>query len=297
VIVVPDGPLGLVPFDALLVYGTPLGATRTVRSVPAAAALLAPAVPPVWWQMPWTTTLAAFGDPLPGRDAWTAAPGRLPASAEEVRAIDTTLGGAHAIFLGADNRKAHLAGALSGHPAVLHIATHGMADPAAAERSRLVFSPASADGPAESLFLREVYDLPLDGVALAVLSACDTERGPLVRGEGIEGFSRALMAAGARSTVTTLWRVPDAATAQLMAIFYDRLQAGESRADALAAAKRALQQSAALSHPHYWAAFVLTGEDGPLPRAPRWSTLLGTGLLVIGGGLALLAVRSRRRAG
>lgn len=46
------------------------------------------------------------------------------------------------------------------------------------------------------------------------LSECETEAGRVARNEGIQSFSRAFLAAGARSTVTTLWRVEDHATAQ-----------------------------------------------------------------------------------
>ncbi|MEZ5419314.1 MAG: CHAT domain-containing protein [Vicinamibacterales bacterium] len=86
--------------------------------------------------------------------------------------------------------------------------------------------------------------MPLAGVDLAVLSACETERGPEVRGEGVQGFSRALLAAGAARAVTTLWRVSDAPTAALMTVFYRQVQAGQPVDLALAEAKRTLRASA-----------------------------------------------------
>ena len=64
----------------------------------------------------------------------------------------------------------------------------------------------SSDG---ILLGREIVEIDLRGTKLVVLSACETERGPDVRGEGVQGFSRGLLAAGARRAVTTLWRVPD----------------------------------------------------------------------------------------
>ncbi|MDH4062762.1 MAG: CHAT domain-containing tetratricopeptide repeat protein, partial [Acidobacteriota bacterium] len=293
-IVVPDGPLGLTPFEVLPVDGEPLVARMSVSYLPTAAALLRPASPTGSWRLPWSATMAAFGDPLPGADDWSRSgigTPPLPASAEEVRDIAATLGGRHALFTGADDLKGNLAEALAAHPRILHVATHGVADPTAAERSRLLFSPVTQGGPAEPLFLREVYDLPLDDVELAVLSACDTERGRLLRGEGVQGFGRALLAAGARSAVTTLWRVPDEAARSLMRVFYDRLQRGDDRAEALAASKRRLLTNSALAHPHYWAAFVLAGDTGPVSRAPRWSALAGTVAMLIGLALAVVAFR------
>ena len=297
VVVVPDGPLGALPFEALTVAGAPLVARTAVSYLPTAALLRASTLAAGGWRPPWTRHLAGFGDPLPGDDPWSA-PGstpRLAASAAEVRNISATLGGRHALYLGRDNRKAALTEALQDPPTVVHLATHGAADLVAGERSRLVFSPASDGGPSESLFLREVYELPFGGVDLAVLSACETERGPDVRGEGVQGFSRAVLAAGAVRVVTTLWRVPDAAAAELMRVFYYHLQRGERADAALAQAKRALLASETLAHPHYWAAFVLTGGTDALPRALRWREVGGAALMV-GGALALGLLAWRRRA-
>ena len=61
---------------------------------------------------------------------------------------------------------------------------------------------------------------------LVTLSACDTERGKVIRGEGVEGFSRALLAAGAASAVTTMWDVVDRASAEFMKQFYFALARG-----------------------------------------------------------------------
>ena len=299
VVVVPDGALGAVPFEALTVHGAPLVTRASVSYLPTAALLRVPEATPSGWRAPWTRQLAAFGDPLAGGDAWraTSAAPRLAASAEEVRNISRELGGHHDLFLGTDNRKAALFDVLQHPPAVLHLATHGAVDLVSGERSRLLFSPASDGGPSESLFLREVYALPLGAVDLAVLSACDTERGPEVRGEGVQGFSRGLLAAGAARAVTTLWRVPDAAAAELMRVFYHHLQRGEAVDLALANAKRALLASGTLAHPHYWAAFVLTGSTNPLPRALRWRDVAGVTLVTLGvvAGLGT-AYRWRRRA-
>lgn len=295
VVVVPDGALGAVPFEALTVKGAPLVARAAVSYLPTAALLSAP-MPAAGWRAPWTKQLAAFGDPISGDDTWStpgAAP-RLVASAQEVRNIAQELGGTSHLFLGRDNRKSALIATLQQPPTVLHVATHGVADLVSGERSRLLFSPIADGGPSESLFLREVYDLPLGTVDLAVLSACDTERGPDVRGEGVQGFSRGLLAAGAARAVTTLWRVPDAAAAEFMRVFYDHLQRGERADDALAETKRALIASDTLAHPHFWAAFVLTGRTDAIPRALRWRDVWGRSLIVLGSlGLAWMLRRRR----
>ena len=282
VLIVTDGALASIPFELRPEPGggatpaAPLVARRDVTYIPTAALLLRPAQPPRRWAPPWSPQFRGFADPLFGSAALEEERqvGRLPASAQEVRAVASRLGGERILRLGQENRKEHLQ-ETSGAP-LLHIATHAFVDPGAIEQSRILFSADRPGGPATYLFLKEAYELPLTGVELAVLSACDTERGRVLAGEGIESFSRAFLAAGARSTVTTLWRVPDAATAAFMPVFYHHLQRGASRAEALQRAKlRFLESGGPWSDPHYWAAFVLTGEGlQPVSTALRWRTLL-----------------------
>jgi CHAT domain-containing protein len=181
------------------------------------------------------------------------------------------------LFLGPDDRKdSFFASARSG-ASLLHVSTHAVADMDDPERSRLLFSPDENGQPNDYLFLKELYDLDLRGLSLATLSACDTERGRLVPGEGIQAFSRALLAAGSRSALTTLWRVPDQPTSQFMQQFYYfLLKKHQSKAEALRSAKlEFLHSGTELSHPRYWAAFVLNGEgSAPVPRFIPWQLLV-----------------------
>ncbi len=296
VVVVADGPLALVPFELLPVDGRMLIEQAAVSYIPTAAMLFRPAPSRAALRPPWTLTLRGFGDPRFGSAALEdpATVRNLPSSAGEVRGIAAQLGGRSVMHLGADDRKAYLYEA--SEAPILHLATHAVADTDALERSRILFSPARDSG-ADYLFLKEAYDLPLRNVELAVLSACDTERGRLVRGEGVQSFSRAFLAAGARSTVTTLWRVPDGPTAAFMKVFYHHLQRGASRDDALRQAKlRFLRSGSGLSEPHYWAAFVLSGEGvGPVPLAVRWSSVaLVAGMVVAMALLLAWGARLRR---
>ena len=129
---------------------------------------------------------------------------------------------------------------------------------------------------------------------LATLSACETERGRVVRGEGVEGFSRALLAAGAASAVTTLWEVADRPSAELMKGFYSGLGQGQSKAGALREAKLGfLRSGLAWSHPRYWAGYVLNGDaHGSLPRVVPWSALVA----VFSAAFAVASIVVRRVA-
>lgn len=295
VIVVTDGALALVPFEVLSVDGVSVIDHAAVSYMPTAALLLIDRAVVGGLGWPWRRTVTAFADPIAASAALddpSLIRTRLTASAAEARDIAAEIGGTAAIHAGVENRKALLESPLDRAP-LLHLSTHASADGDALEQSRIMFSSAPG-GAAEYLFLREAYDLPLEGVELAVLSACDTARGRLVRGEGVQSFGRAFLAAGAQSTVTTLWRVADGPTADFMRVFYDQLGRGLGRAEALRQAKlRFRAAGTALADPHYWAAFVLSGDGARgVPRAIRWRTAFAALIVTLGiGGMAW----SRRR--
>ena len=286
VLIVPDGFLSLIPFELLpTASGRPLLETRDVTYMPSAVLLLRGAMQNASaTRLPWQQQLVGFGDPTViggGESSLTSAPrgeitGSLPASGEEIRGIARMSAGRSKLFLGADDRKRNFFESTHSGAALLHVSTHAVADMDDPERSRLLFSPDEPGQPNNYLFLKELYDLDLRGMSLATLSACDTERGRLVPGEGIQAFSRALLAAGSRSALTTLWRVPDEPTSQFMQHFYFYLlKKHQSKAEALRLTKlEFLHSGTELSHPKYWAAFVLNGDGAePVPRFIPWQVL------------------------
>jgi CHAT domain-containing protein len=103
----------------------------------------------------------------------------------------------------------------------------------------------------------ELCGLDLTGCELAVLSGCETNVGPTRAGQGILSLQAALHAAGARSSLTSLWRVDDAATRALMVAFYRRIWVdGQEPLLALWGAKRELRMAGEpLRH---WAGWVLS---------------------------------------
>ncbi len=141
---------------------------------------------------------------------------------------------------------------------IIHFATHGVVEPAAAG---LVLSLRSPDGRRIDGFLRqwEIYDLGLSA-DLVVLSACRSGVGEYLPGEGELGLARAFLWAGASSVLVSLWDVDDRATAELMRRFYrGLLTRGESPAQALERAQQDLRSQPEWHAPHYWAGFVLEG--------------------------------------
>lgn len=284
VLIVPDGFLSLVPFELVTTAsGKPLLESRDVAYLPSAVLLLRGALKnAAATRLPWQPQLVGFGDPQiigTGESSLTAeraGNANLPASGEEIRAIAKMSAGRTQLFLGPQDQKHSFFESTRSGAALLHVSTHAVADMDDPERSRLLFSPDEAGQPNNYIFLKELYELDLRGMSLATLSACDTERGRLVPGEGIQAFSRALLAAGSRSALTTLWRVPDQPTSEFMQHFYYYLlKKHKSKAEALRLTKlEFLHSNTELSHPRYWAAFVLNGNGTePVPRFIPWQIL------------------------
>jgi len=127
---------------------------------------------------------------------------------------------------------------------VIHLATHGLIDPLSPMDSAVALSP----GPDEEAFDNdgflkawEVFGLKLDGCDLVTLSACETARGEVLSGEGVIGLTRAFLYAGAASVLCTQWSVSDDSTAALMVRFYTHYREGDAKDVALRKAMREIR--------------------------------------------------------
>jgi CHAT domain-containing protein len=94
---------------------------------------------------------------------------------------------------------------------------------------------------------------------LIVLSACETGLANSLGGNELAGLGQAVLYAGARAVVMSLWRVDDAATSALMAAFYSQLTAGADAATALA--QGAAEVRARWPHVAFWGAFIFVGDS------------------------------------
>lgn len=111
----------------------------------------------------------------------------------------------------------------------------------------------------------DIVGLDLRNCDLLTLSACQTARGAAYTGQGVIGLRSAIMAAGARSMLMSLWSVDDEATCEFMKIFYKKLLSGETtmtKARALAETQKEIRNMPGKNwhHPYYWAAWTLIGE-------------------------------------
>ena len=93
---------------------------------------------------------------------------------------------------------------------------------------------------------------------IVILSACETGLGRTLKGDEVQSLSRAFIYAGAGGVVSSLWKVDDKATCELMNIFYRELRS-KSPAQALSAAQKNIKEK--YPDPFFWAPFFFTGAD------------------------------------
>lgn len=161
---------------------------------------------------------------------------------------------------------------------VVHCSMHSVLYDNDFNKSCLLFNNA------QPLYFREMYTTSFPA-EMIVLSACNTGAGKLIAGEGMMSLSKAFTYAGVKSTVVSLWQVPDKETSDLMILYYQYLKKGNSKSEALAQAKKDFIKNNPLkSHPYYWSGFILTGNDEPIVNNYSWLYyILGSlGLLLIG---------------
>ena len=260
-IVVPNGPLGFVPFETLLDdRGRYLAETHHVRYTPSAT---------VWLRLQERTypdtrqpLLALGGAVYSGADgtsrgtsyanaaqveaaqeqayarlhhsgnqsatyealgygAWS----DLPGTRTEVNGLAEVVPGAE-VITGADVSEATLkqhseAGDLAQYR-MLHVATHGLVVPEVPELSALVLTQTDTGTEDGYLRMAEIADLSLQA-DVVTLSACETGLGQFVRGEGVVGLSQAFFEAGANGLSVSLWQVADRSTSALMRGVYRRM--------------------------------------------------------------------------
>jgi CHAT domain-containing protein len=110
----------------------------------------------------------------------------------------------------------------------------------------------------------EIAMMDLRGTELVVLSACESGLGDIQVGEGVYGLRRAFQLAGAKLLLTSLFKVPDDQTREIMSGFYRGLKAGKNEGDALRDSQLELvnrrRQAKGAAHPFFWASFVLVGD-------------------------------------
>jgi CHAT domain-containing protein len=218
------------------------------------------------------------------RDAWIS----LPGTASEISDIQSLFELHHVKSLSLTQQKAteEQFKLLNGHsPSVIHLATHGffLPDPERKIKEGVSIEGRNALQLAGDPMLRsgivlagvnrvwngqspiegcedgivtayEISQLDLRNTDLVVLSACETALGDIKGTEGVFGLQRAFKLAGVKNMILSLWKVPDAETAELMKGFYTYYLQGKTIREALGNAQQDMRKK---YKPYFWAAFVL----------------------------------------
>ncbi|WP_046743688.1 CHAT domain-containing protein [Kordia zhangzhouensis] len=160
---------------------------------------------------------------------------------------------------------------------VIHLATHSVVNKNAPLESAIYFYANKDNSPSEYILkAKSLYNLNFPA-ELITLSSCESGSGTYISGKGVQSISNAFYYAGAKSTVMSLWKVPDKTTAQIMDLFYQNLKAGKNKAIALQLAKQQyieLTDDENFTHPYYWASFVIAGDISPLELPKATNTWL-----------------------
>lgn len=276
-VIVPDGPLNYLPFDALLSQAPPLPngeafdfaqlhfvaehlnisygfSASLVHDLSRRRLFTQPLYPmlafaPFAYSNSSGSTKGGLPDPLPADP--------LPASGPESESIARAARGQAFLRTAARRdtvlRYAPMAGAL-------HFSTHGFASESDPDSVGLLLSGRWPGGAPERLSIPDVCRLRLQARRV-FLSACMSGRGPYAPGEGMLSMAYAFTYAGAPEVLMTLWEVGSAPSAELAGHFYRYLQAGLSSDEALWQAKKEMFRLNRDDErlPYYWSGLVLTG--------------------------------------
>ncbi len=222
----------------------------------------------------------------------------LPAAEKEVQTLSKDFKG---LFLtGAASTEANFKKNAADY-SVIHLAMHGILHPRQPILSSLAFTENRDSSENNFLQAYEIAHLKLNA-DLVVLSACETGYGEFEQGEGILSLARSFMYAGTPSLIVSLWQVNDQSTAILMKSFYTYLSQGYSKDRALSQAKLDYinQAQSFAAHPAFWSPFIQLGDASPIQLKTKqgsfpwlFSVLLGLCTLLF----ALYWFWSKKRRG
>ena len=151
---------------------------------------------------------------------------------------------------------------------IIHLAMHTLLNDKDPMLSTLIFSHLNDSVEDGYLKMYEIYGVPLKA-KMVVLSSCNTGTGLLFSGEGILSLARGFIFSGSQSVVMSMWEIEDKSGTEIVDMFYKNLIKGFTKSDALKKARIAFLKDAdqLRSHPYFWSALVVYGNNGPLYRS------------------------------
>lgn len=164
---------------------------------------------------------------------------------------------------------------------IIHLATHSEVSERDPMFSTVYLSKATSSPDStfdDQVFAYELFELDLSN-EMIMLNSCESGSGSYIQGTGVMGISRALQYAGARSLVLNLWSVNDMLASDFAIHFYDQLNQGKSKAEALQNTKRYFLRTKNAS-PHFWGPYMLIGNTEPIVQPNQDKNLAMAGAFI-----------------
>lgn len=259
-VILPDGLLNYIPFEALTVGEDTRDYLLLHKEISYHYSISLLLYDPERPNTPVKDRISLFMAPFVNSGfAETAQMPVLPFSVNEVPGIKTTK------WIGEKATKKNFLTSFA-NARVIHLATHATSGENGEGNARIYLYPWSDSAEENNLYLPEIYSLDLRNTDLVILSACETAGGNNSAGEGLLSLSRAFIYAGSKGMISTLWKTEDQVSAKLMQFLYKEMDDGYPPEEALQRAKVRFINDKTISEkyktPNYWANFIYVGQVG-----------------------------------
>ena len=145
---------------------------------------------------------------------------------------------------------------------IIDLFTHGHVNDTTPQFSNIAFEGGCDTCQNKLLYVKDLYNMDLNA-DLAVLAACNSGKGRIHHGEGMASVSRGFAYAGVNTLIASLWSIADKPTVDLFQEFYNHLADDETVDAALRQAKLEFindPKDERFANPFYWAGPVAMGE-------------------------------------
>jgi len=272
-VIVPDGILSYLPFDALLASTADtskmdFGHLDYLLHHHAISYTYSATLLYYYFQnnMKYSSKIAAFAPDYSEQRSYAVSANEhflpLPGAVSEVKSVMELITGDQYLKSAAtkENFKRN-----AGKYDILHLAMHTLLNDTLPLYSKMIFSEDVTLKGDRTLNTFEIYNMQLHS-DMVVLSGCNTGSGKLQKGEGVQSLARGFLFAGCPSIIMTLWNVEDISSSSIMVEFYKNLKNGFAKDEALRKAKVTYISKAdpLKAHPHYWLGYVSIGKQTPL---------------------------------
>jgi CHAT domain-containing protein len=165
---------------------------------------------------------------------------------------------------------------------IIHLAMHTVLNDQYPMYSKMLFSQEKDSVEDGNLNTYEVYGIPLNA-KMVILSSCNTGTGVLHSGEGILSLARGFVYSGSQSVVMSMWEIEDRSGADIVKSYYKYLKKGATKSNALRKARISYLKNADMlrSHPYFWSALVIYGNNDPLYYSTKLGLISGSIVLLI----------------